>query len=237
MDRIFEHFKETGYLHHAHIIEGDAEELLPLLLAALERNMGIVAEGNPDVSILNYPLFGVEESRLLNEMQSHSAFGKDALSRKIFMVGTKSLTREAQNALLKTFEEPTAGTHFFVVVPNVDTILPTLLSRMIFVDGTKSGKKSDDTKKIAEDFLRSSLKDRFAMAKKLTETKKGEPADRDKIRRILDQMERILYERTKGKPSNHFFRELYQVKTYLSDRGSSPKILLDHLVLALPILS
>jgi len=242
MDKIFEHFKKTGYLHHAHIIEGDSDTLVPSLIASLKRNMGIVAEGNPDVTILNYQSLGVEESRLLTEMQSHSAFkentsDKDCPCNKIYIITTKSFTREAQNALLKTLEEPTVGTHFFIIVPRIDTVLPTLLSRMILVNETKSGKKSDDTEKIAESFLQASFRERFAIAKKLTETKKDEPADREKIRRILDQMERILYERTKGKPTGHVFRELYQIKTYLSDRGSSPKILLDHLVLALPILS
>ena len=49
-----EHYKKTGYLHHAHLIEGESATLVPLLLAALERHMGIVAQGNPDLSTISY---------------------------------------------------------------------------------------------------------------------------------------------------------------------------------------
>ncbi|MDD5152705.1 MAG: hypothetical protein PHS95_01730 [Candidatus Pacebacteria bacterium] len=241
LDEIFNHFKKTGYLHHAHMIKGDAKVLIPILISSLKENMGIAAVGNPDVTILNYESLGVEESRILAEMQSHSAFkqsesDKDCTCNKIFIITTKSFTNEAQNALLKTIEEPTAGTHFFIIVPRIDTVLPTLLSRMIFVDETKRHKEPDEDDQIAELFLRSPFRDRFGISKKLSEIKKDGTVDREKIRHILDHLERILYERTAGKLSEHVFRELYEIKTYLSDRGSSPKILLDHLVLALPII-
>ena len=80
-------------------------------------------------------------------------------------------------------------------------------------------------------------------------SKKGEQVDREKIRRILDHSERILYTRMAGPPlgsstpkllgnetskwTGDIFREVYQAKTYLADRGSSPKMLLEHLAMAL----
>lgn len=235
MDSIFEHYKKTGYLHHAHLIEGGTKTLLPILLAALERHMGVVAQGNPDVTILSYESLGINESRDLTEMQSRAGFGAEAGTPKIFVVSARSFTHEAQNALLKTFEEPTAGTHFFIILPRVDAILTTLKSRVVLFDGRRTSvKDEDDTSALAEKFLNGSLEERFALAKKLTDKKTGESVDREKIRRFLDHIERILYTRLAGKKEgSEIFREIFQTKTYLSDRGSSPKMLLEHLAIAI----
>ncbi len=237
MDFIFEHYKRTGYLHHAHIIEGVYDEVVPMLLSAIERHMGIVMKGNPDLTVSEYQSFGIAESRELSLRQSRAGFGDSTKGnplQKIFIISAKSFTREAQNALLKTFEEPTSGTHFFIIIPRLDTILSTLKSRVVLIDGRATSVKEDATKALAEKFLDSTIEQRFAMIKKLTEVKKGETVDREKIRRILDHIERILYTRMAGKPSGDIFREIYQTKTYLADRGSSPKILLEHLAIVVP---
>lgn len=234
MDHIFEHYKKTGYLHHAHLIEGDRATLVPVLLSALERHMGIVAQGNPDLSTINYDSFGIDEARSLTGMQSRAGFGTEENARKIFILSAPSFTREAQNALLKTFEEPTAGTHFFIILPHLNTILPTLKSRVVLVDGRQTSAKVDDVRALAEKFLGVSLEERFAIAKKLTDKKTGETVDREKIRSFFDHLERILYTRLAGKKEgSEIFREIFQAKTYLSDRGSSPKMLIEHLAITL----
>lgn len=238
MDHIFEHYKKTGYLHHAYIFEGDFEILGGILTDSLTKYLGITCKGNPDVVIAQYESFGIDEARNISERQSRRGvseiLGNNGIARKFFILGAKSFTREAQNALLKTSEEPTEGTHFFMVVPRHDTILPTLKSRVILVKPQQETRAGfDKTKELAIKFLDSSLEERFALVKKLTETKKGETADREKIHALLDHIEQILYTRTAGKPSGDIFREIYQTKTYLSDRGSSPKMLLDNLAIVL----
>ncbi len=277
MDSIFEHYNRTGYLHHAHIIEGVHAEVVPMLLHAIERHMEIVVKGNPDLTVLKYQSLGINEARELSSRQSRASFSesakrpdplnpairggspaKDSPSLKFFIISTQSFTQEAQSALLKTFEEPTDGTHFFIIVPQLDTILPTLKSRVVFVRCPTSD-KNDETSVIAEKLLNSTLEQRFAMIKKLTvaskgltrhdsalvasirltrhdsaESKKGESVDREKIRRILDHIERILYTQMAGKLDNDIFREIFQTKTYLNDRGSSAKMLLDHISLMMP---
>lgn len=238
MDNIFEHYRKTGYLHHAHVIEGEREVLAKALLGLLAKHMGIVAKGNPDVTIEHHESFGIDEARKLSTRQSRHGFGEilkdDSVAKKIFIVSTNSFTRESQNALLKTFEEPTEGTHFFIIVPRHDVILKTLRSRVVMVK-PEVAQFHDETKDIAVKFIDSNLEARFALIKKLTETKKGETVDREKIRRILDHVERILYTRMAGKPAGEIFREIYQTKTYLADRGSSPKMLLEHIAIVLPV--
>lgn len=234
MDFLFDHYKKTGYLHHAYLIEGAPSEVAPLLIDALGRHLGIEIKNNPDLTVIRNELFGIDEARMLSDMQSRAAFGgTQGIARKFFIIGANSLTREAQTALLKTFEEPTAGTHFFLIVPRSDTILPTLKSRVLLIEGRSTSIISDEAHELAERFLDSALPDRFALIKKITETKKGESVDREMVRRILDHLERILYTRMAGIPSQEIFREIYQAKTYLLDRGSSPKMLLEHLVIVL----
>ncbi len=245
MDSIFEHYKRTGYLHHAYIIEGQKGEILPVLLSAFVQHIGITTQGNPDIIILECPTFGIDESRDLSLQQSRSGFSAPAtktsggFSGRIFIIGAESFTEEAQNALLKTFEEPTPHTHFFVIIPRLHILIPTLKSRVVLVNGKNTSSLKDEVRDFTEKFLdSSSLTERFAFIKKITEVKKGEVVDREKIRRILDHLERILYTRLVRKEpairgQGDIFREIYKTKTYLADRGSSPKMLLEHLAMEL----
>lgn len=241
MDHIFENYKRTGYLHHAHIIEGVYESVAPLLVSALEKHLGIETTGNPDLSVMFYESFGVEEARELKGAQARAPFGE----RNIFIIGVESFTQEAQNTLLKTFEEPTVGTHFFIIIPRAEMLLPTLLSRVLVVSG-KSGTE-DEAKVLAEKFVDASLEYRFVIAKKMADKKDRETADRELFRRMLDHIERIMYSRTacesadsrlgrRTVSTSNIFREIFQAKTYLADRGSSPKMLLEHIAIILPIL-
>jgi len=236
MDSLFENYKRTGYLHHAYVIQGSHEDILPALILLLEKHMGIRALGNPDVTLLSFRVFGIDESRNLSEMQTRAGFSSaDEIPRKIFIVGADTITREAQTALLKTFEEPTVGTHFFFVVPQANALLKTLMSRVVFFNAKSVSGEKDQTAITAEKFINSTRAERFAMIKKITETKKDVPVDREMVRTILDHVERILYTRLAGKKeTTSIFHEIYQAKNYLADRGSSPKMLLEHLAIVIP---
>ncbi len=228
----FEHYKKTGYLHHAHIIEGASEVVAPLLVSALELHLNIETKGNPDLTVRFYDSLGVDEARELRNAEKLAPFNG---VRKIFIIGAESFTHQAQNALLKTFEEPTVGTHFFIILPRKEMLLPTLLSRVLVVSGTSV--PEDESKALAEKFLDADIEGRFALAKKMAEKKAGEVVDRELFRRMLDHVERILYTRTAGKRDDataNIFHEIFQAKTYLANPGSSPKMLLENIAIVLP---
>ena len=251
MDHIFEHYKKTGYLHHAHIILGAYDKVAPTLILELARHLNIETKGNPDLMERFYDTLGIDEARELKNVQTRAGFDG---ARKIFIIGADSFTHQAQNALLKTFEEPTAGTHFFIILPRKEMLLPTLLSRVLVVSCSTA--QTDETKELAEKFVGATLEGRFAIAKKMAEKKAGLNAvtdsvartgtavpvlgktiDREIFRRMLDHIERILYTRTAGKrddATSNIFREIFQAKTYLSNPGSSPKMLLEHIAIVLP---
>jgi DNA polymerase-3 subunit delta' len=69
----------------------------------------------------------VGDVRSLQETLAYRAFERGrrvAIIRDAFR-----LTREAANGLLKTLEEPSAGTHIFLLTQHRNQILPTLVSR------------------------------------------------------------------------------------------------------------
>lgn len=232
MNTIFEHYKKTGYLHHAHVIEGMHDVVAPLLIDALREHLNIEVQGNPDVTVEYHDSLGVDEARDIKDAQTRAGFD----GRKIFIIGTESFTPEAQNALLKTFEEPTEGTHFFIILPQVESLIPTFRSRVLLVQNMSTGAE-DEAKILAEKFVDASLEGRFAIAKKMAEKKTGETVDRDLFRRMFNHLERILYTRTAGNRDEkiaNMFREIFQAKNYLRNRGSSPKMLLEHIAMIIP---
>lgn len=70
--------------------------------------------------------FGVDDARELREVCSRLPTAGDALE---VVVQATVLTSEAQNALLKLFEDPPQSTRIVLVVPQSLPLLPTLLSR------------------------------------------------------------------------------------------------------------
>ena len=225
MDSLFEHYKKTGYLHHAYVIDGYHDEIAPVLLSSIEKHLGITAKGNPDFTITRHDSFSIDEARSLQDVQTRAAWGGEY---KIFIISALSFPHEAQNALLKTFEEPTAGTHFFIIVPRAEMLLPTLRSRVLVIEALNA-RGDDESKILAEKLLGATLENRFALVKKLVEKK-----DRELFRRILDHVEQILHARMKGKGlemSAVIFEEIHKAKTYLATRGTSPKMILEHVMM------
>ena len=53
---------------------------------------------------------------------------------RIFWIETEFLSKESQNALLKTFEEPEKNTYFVLNIPEIENILPTIKSRARIIE-------------------------------------------------------------------------------------------------------
>ena len=101
----------------------------------------------------NYENFLVEEAKSLDREAFHSV-SKDR--PKILIISCFGITVQAQNALLKTFEESSKNIHFFFCVPNDIQLLPTLKSRCTLVYMGRSEEV------IGKKFLSMSLEKRFS---------------------------------------------------------------------------
>jgi len=88
---------------------------------------------NPDLLILKPdPSIGIKDIRLLENFLSKKPYKND---KKIALISkAHQLTLPAQNALLKTLEEPPANSQIFLTTPNQHQLLPTIISRCHIID-------------------------------------------------------------------------------------------------------
>ncbi|HVU80012.1 MAG TPA: hypothetical protein VHD37_01470, partial [Candidatus Paceibacterota bacterium] len=81
---------------------------------------------DPDVHAIEFEKFGIDDAREL----VRTASLESVAGRALYIVGIASMTTEAQQALLKLFEEPQAGTVFVLLVPH-GSVIATLRSRLL----------------------------------------------------------------------------------------------------------
>ncbi|MBP9710691.1 MAG: hypothetical protein KBD50_00275 [Candidatus Pacebacteria bacterium] len=220
-------------MHHAYYIEGPLslfepykEHLKPFWAEQFER-------------------FGIDEARALIEQAQLKNFGSAT-----FFIATGSLPTEAQQALLKLFEEPQPGTMFVLLVP-YGTIIPTLRSRMLpyppqqiapkKVLGSPVSRKAalgpdSFSEQSATTFLKSNQKDRSAFITKLLK----DDDVREPVRELLQGLEAELYTQLQKAKGDKAFLEglddIAKVRSYAGDRSPSFKMLLEHLAVSLPTL-
>ena len=221
----FKDFQHLTWDHHAYCLEGDRISIKNTLFELLEKKLGFKVKANPDFWISEFDTFGIDEGRKITEFQNRKAVSGD---RKIIFIGANTITREAQNSLLKTFEEPTPGTHFFLVVPSSEILLPTLKSRLVIqkidnAGGIESGEK----------FLKASKKERLDIAKEMSLNK-----DKAGTIRLLNQLEKIVRGKVDIKKISPeeiiLFETINKFRGYLNDRAPNIKMILEHLALITP---
>ena len=205
--------KDLNSLHHAYFIVGSADAAERELHAFFQKE-GIKLLGSPDFFLWTGETFGIDDARDL----SVSAVKKAFIDRKVFFIAPAKITLEAQNALLKTFEEPVANTHFFLCLPDAGMIIPTLLSRMQTVR-----LKGEEETNEAENFLKLPLKGRLVFVKKFVDEEKN-------ISAFLDLL--LSYMRDK-KASLESVEKVYKMRLRSDDRGVSPRLILEHLALVI----
>ena len=198
-------FKSLNTLHHAYLLVGsraEAEEKLH----AFFKDEGMALTGSPDFFVWKGQTFGVDDARNLSESAVRKAF----TARKIFLITPEKITLEAQNALLKTFEDPIPDTHFFLVLRDAELVIPTLRSRMQVL---RVGEETDSSE--ARKFLGQSPKDRMAFVKKFVDQERN-PSP------FLDEL--LMLERN---------RDVYKMRLVSDDRAASARLILEHLAMVL----
>ncbi len=226
-------------LHHAYLIEGERDEIMPEILSFFE-SLNIKTFGNPDFCHIIIDNLKIEEAFDLRAMSSDKSF---SLSKKVFIICVNSLTLDAQNVLLKMFEEPIENTHFFVVVPDADSLLKTLVSRFYFIRNKNVNTKTEDVEK----FIGMSLQKRIDFIKELLiEPKEDEESNeivaldstRSKALKFLNALESVLCNKLilKTPLDIVLFEHFLKVREFLRMPGSSVKTLMESVALIIPML-
>jgi hypothetical protein len=230
-------------MHHAYLYTG-ALSVLHSLAKDAEAQFQFAGEHNPDVQVHEFEKFGIDEARGLKTAASMRSLS----GRALYIVGVSQITTEAQQALLKLFEEPQQGAIFVLLAPH-GAIIPTLRSRMLAypftpqqnvsqkVLGSASPQPDRFDHRFAGAFLSSSSKARSAEVTKLL---KDEDGLRERVRDFLQALEHALYTALrKAKDKKQLaegLEDIAKVRSYTNDRSPSLKMLLEHLAMTLPTL-
>lgn len=212
-------------LHHAYLIEGDRELALAYVEAFLQEHFDITRRGNPDFWYSEHETFSVDDSRAIAGRHIERAWNG---GKKIFIIATRAMTHEAQNSLLKAFEEPTPDTHFFIISPSRSAFLPTLLSRFYIVRHDEHSTANQETE--ARKFMKSGYKARLEKAKEMAEDGTKSEA-KDFLIALLKETRKDAGRRLSPQAE----RELVESLSYLGDRAPSVKLILERMALLVPV--
>ncbi len=131
---IVDNFKrrvESDEISHAHIIVGEDGIGKSKLANKFARNILGKSEDKDYIDIINYRCkkssFGVDDIREIVEEINKKPFEGD--KKVIIICDGNKLTVQAQNALLKTIEEPPKGVFIILLCESLELILDTIKSR------------------------------------------------------------------------------------------------------------
>lgn len=165
--------------------------------------------------------FSIADARLL----SNRAYIKPvAGATRDFLVHFSSITSEAQNALLKLFEDPPIEAVFHVVLSREDMLLPTLRSRLLLVDTIYAL----IDRSTMRDFLTMSYGERIDEIAKRTKAK-----DAAWIEEVVSGAEEYALH-IKGVAKARVLKSVVLVRQYLGARSAGKKMLIEELALSLP---
>ena len=180
-NHIYEHFKNAiaaGKLSHAYILHG--ERGMGKLNIAKEAAKAIQCESNapektdktgeacgqckschqaesdnqPDIKYVtpSKKTLGVDDIR--EQVNDDALIKPYGSPYKIYIIPkSDTMTVQAQNALLKTIEEPPSYAIFILLAANIDAFLPTILSRCVMLNA----------KTVSEDKIVNELKSKFGV--------------------------------------------------------------------------
>jgi hypothetical protein len=211
--------------HHAYLVVGPAE----VIIWELKKRLATA-----EIIHQSLPSFGINESRELREKQARQV---SETEERVFIIEFDSITTEAQQALLKTLEEPALRTKFFLVAPTAQMFLPTLLSRLQIITLDPKTLFSKEMLAEAEKFLAAVPEERLTLVQKLLEASETPAETRTAAIRLVQNLEMILERNlgaeTVGTKTVSALRDLEQARDYLNDRAASTRLILEHLAVVL----
>lgn len=215
---------------HAYYVPGGAEEGIKKAEGFANKN-----HVDPDLVVLRYNLFSVEDARKLADIAVAAPVGE----HKVITVSVTRFFHEAQNALLKLFEEPPANVTLILVIPSEGMLLPTLRSRLteLPADGT-----AHELSPIAQEFLSADSDEREKLVTKLVDRSKSDKDEekqqaRNDAVRLAEDLVRVADRMRKGKDNREartFIDDLMHFLPLLHTRSAPIKLIYEHLLIVIP---
>lgn len=209
-------------LHHAYAIFGNPSETSTQIAEVAAAHQ---SDAEITVGVRNQTMerLGIDTARFLRD----DHLRKPTRSKeRWYVVAADDVTTPAQNALLKTLEEPTAHARFFLCLAGSVELLETLESRVecITVDSEDDG----DIQEIANEFLNASLADRLEMAESWV--KKDEVSGRAVLREVTSIIHSEA-QQTKNTRLYELTDELTEMQRFGDIAGANHLSILRHVAL------
>jgi hypothetical protein len=237
--------------HHAYFVVSDIEEgvLKTHQFIGDQLNMPILA--NPDIFTLRYGLLSVEDARKLRSLAELAPTKGD---QKVLIISASRIFHEAQNALLKLFEEPPQGTVLILIIPAEGMLLPTLRSRLLPLpsQGKDTFSNIQETSTAVKEFLSLSSAEREKFFTKIVDRSKSDKDEEKQSARLsaielLSGLEIQAYglwskkdsekESTTSQRKNSLQAFLSDLNTFipiLHERSAPLKLIFEHLLMSMP---
>lgn len=223
-------------VHHALVIEAAADTGIEKAKAWVQEALALSIKGNPDISIITAGHFSVEDARRVSMLASMTPVASDT---KVLIIAVSRLYREAQNALLKLFEEPPRSVILLLIIPSAGLLLPTLRSRVQILEVPETH-VVPPIHGSAEAFIKATGEKRSAYIKKLLASRNGgqRGTDRDEALALITGIETVAYRFSKPaslKPAMAaLLADLSALRKACYEQSAPVKLILEHLALVTP---
>ena len=142
---------KTGNLSHAYIINGEYGSGRQTIASALAKTIqcqsktddtdacGVCtsckqaeSHNHPDIKYITHDKTSISVNDIREELSNHISIKPYSSEYKIYIIpDANKMTEQAQNALLKTIEEPPVYAIIILLTENCDSLLPTIRSRCV----------------------------------------------------------------------------------------------------------
>lgn len=204
--------------HQSFLIKGRRNDIIENIEKFFTEQLNFNVIGNPDYHKIDSENIGIVDVRNIIQVNNMTALG----GRKFFVLSGANITTEAQNALLKIVEEPSAGALFFLILEKGVTVLSTLSSRLQLINFFDD---DDANEKKAISFLKKTPAERIAYVSKIA----GEYS-REETCLFLTSLTSAIH-KSPGIPKSKKYASLSEISRmidYSRDTSSSVKMILEH---------
>lgn len=229
---------------HAYFFAGDIEEGIVHALSYAHVHLDQAIGKNQDLVVLRHSLFSVADAHKISSIAYRAPDGELG---KVLIISLTRIFHEAQNALLKLFEEPPLNTTLILIIPSKGMLLPTLRSRLLPLPGVAdSGLPSvAGQSKLLEEFLAGGAAEREkTVAKLITRSKSDNEEEKQRVRHeILQLIEGLMesahkeYLQSTGSRQTELRLLLTDLSTFqpiLHERSAPLKLILEHILVVIP---
>jgi hypothetical protein len=236
--------------HHPYFVTGETEEGIVRAQNYVHEVYGMKVVANPDVLVLRHGLLSVDDARRLLR---HAELSPTVGERKVLIVSASRLFHEAQNALLKLFEEPPESVLLILIIPSEGMLLPTLRSRLLSLPLLlQSGEVGSTAQQnsvsilLAQDFLVAESAAREKMLAKILDRTKSDKEEEKQAARLaalqlFEGLTQCAYkkwreEKNEGARSElqKFLEDMNRFVPVLHERSAPLKLMFEHLQLVVP---